>query len=232
MLRFILFVLISMISSQTLCWDMYSLDKNLFVGNIIFPQNVKNVPQIFLYQRGLKLQAETDNASKKIQFTITEEKKYNKFHFLITQYVHPKIENNTVQCLQIGKKQDYKLYKLELVEIHDPQKSSTKKGSDFCHWEIKEKKIGPEKIIPDDTLIILFNPAYVEKVEGGNNFELRKICIKSDLLKLAGSEEKLHDEVNELLMASLDLNILHTKPTAEIKPDYKKKLVVAMSNPE
>jgi len=225
-------VLLFSVHSQIWSWDIYSQDKNIFVGNIVFPQNLKNIPHISLYQRGLKIQAEIDNSGKKIQFTISEEKKYKKFHFLIAQYIQPKIENNTVKYLKIGIKQSYKLYKLELVEIYDPQKSRNKKESNFYHWEIKEKKIGSQRIIPDDTLIIIFNPQYIEKIEGGSNFELPKIFIKNDILKLAGSEEKLCDEVNELLMASLDLNIFHTKPISEIKSVHKKKLTIAMSYPE
>jgi len=214
------------------CWDFYSLDKNLFVGNILFPQTIKTVPQVLLYQRGIKLQTETDDSSKKIQFTVTEERKCKKIHFLVTQYVQPNIEKNIVTGLKIGRKQDYKLYKLRLIEKRNTQKSDSEKNNTSYHWQIEEKKLAPERRIPDDTLIVIFNPNYIEKIDEGSSFELPKIWIRPDILELAGSEEKLHDEVNELLMASLDLNILHSKPTSEIKPNHKKKLVIAMSNPE
>jgi len=218
--------------SKIFSWDAYSLDKNLFVGNILFPQTIKSIPQISLYQRGIKIQTETDDSGKKIQFTVSEEKRHKRLHFLITPYVQPKLENGIVTCLKISRKQNYKLYKLKLIETRDSQKSDMGKGSIRYRWEINEKKLGTERIIPDDTLIIIFNPHYIEKIDEGSNFELPKIWIKNNILELAGSEEKLHDEVNELLMASLDLNILHIKPTSEIKSDHKKKLIIAMSNPE
>jgi len=216
-LLFLLFLAIT-IHSNTLSWDVYSLDKNLFVGNILFPQSVSIIPQICLYQRGTKIQTETDNSGKKIQFTVSENKKHNKLHFLITQYAQPKMENNIVTGLKVGRKQNYKLFRLKFINQN--------------RWNIREKKLESERIIPDDTLIIIFNPNYVEKVDGGNSFELPKVLIKENILELAGSEKKLHNEVNELLMASLDLNTLHIKPTSEIKSDHKKKLVIAMSTPE
>jgi len=205
-------------------WDVYSLDKNLFVGNILFPQQVKTIPQISLYQRGIKIQTETDDSGKKIQFTISEEKRNKEIHILITQYVQPKVEDGIVRYLKISRKQAYKLYKLTFVE--------TGKNGNSYRWNIREKQLDAKRIIPDDTLIVIFNPQYIEKVDEGSNFELPKVWIKQNILELAGSEEKLHDEVNELLMASLDLNILHTKPTSEIKSDHSKKLIIAMSNPE
>lgn len=199
-------------------WDVYSLDKNLFVGNIIFPSNIKTIPQVPLYQRGTKVQTEMDNPGKKIQFTLSEDKKQRDFYFLITQHVQPKVKNNIVKYLKVHQNQAYKLFHL--------------KRSGAKLWKIQEEELSEKRIIPDETLIIIFNPSYVDKVTEGNNFELPKILIKKDILALAGSEEKLHDEANELLMACLDLNILHIKPTSEIKSDYKKKLVIAMSTPE
>ena len=41
-------------------WDIYSLDKNVFVGSIIFPKSIKNLPEISLYRRGLKIKTENE----------------------------------------------------------------------------------------------------------------------------------------------------------------------------
>ncbi|MFC1842625.1 hypothetical protein ACFLYU_03135 [Candidatus Dependentiae bacterium] len=234
-LNFLFVTLIAISSVKTFCWDMYSFDKNLFVGNILFPQTITKIPQISLYRRGLKIQAETENACKKVQFTISEDKECKRFYVLITPYLQPQIEDNTVKCLKIEAAQSYKLYEIKLFVTQDTRATSTftkntQKSKESYFWQIRERKIREDRAIPDDALIVIFNPDYVEKLEGGNDLELPKIIIKNNVLELAGSEKKLQAEADELLMASLDLNILHTKPTSEIKPEYKKKLVIAMSN--
>jgi len=216
--------------SKLFSWNMYSFDKNLFVGNMLFPHTISNIPQIPVYQKGLKIQTEVDNSSKKIQFTISEDKECRHFYLLITQYIQPKIEDNTVQCLKIEPGQTHKFYKITLIAKREDKNLKDKDNISYS-WKVKDKKL-TQGIIPDDTLIILFNSDYVEKLDGGNDLELPKIIIKNNILELAGSEKKLHNEANEILMGSLDLNILHIKPTAEVKPEYKKKLVIAMSNSE
>jgi len=216
-------------------WDIYSLDKNVFVGNIIFPKDIKNLPQVSLYRRGIKIKTENEASNKKIQFTISEDKSCRKFYMLITKTVTPDIEENVVKYLKISPNQNYNLYELTIFTNQESAINPINKKEEIKEtysWQIQQKRINKEGIIPDDTLIVIFNPDYIDKLEGGSNLELPKIIIKKDILKQAGSEEKLTDETNELLLSSLDLKILHSNPASEVKPEYKKRLVVAMANPD
>jgi len=221
--------------SNTHNWDprsIYSCDKTLFVGNIQFPQCIKTIPQIALYRGGTKINTENDNANKNIQFTISDDKSCKTLFILITQEVIPHIKNHTVQYLKTSPNQSCKFYQMTIVEYEDRSRhiETDKKR---CKWEICETKLSNNEKIPDNTLIIIFNPECVEKIEGGNELELPKIVIKQNILDIVGgSEEKLHDQEVELLMSCLDLNLIHTKSTPKVEQNLQKKLIVAMSNPE
>lgn len=226
------------VTKNSLCsssWDIYSIDKNIFVGSILFPKTIKSLPQIPIYRRGLKIKTETETSNNKIQFTIAEDRLCNKFYLLIANSIMPDIEENTVKYLTVDTKQDYKFYELNVFtnrELTTNPISKLEEVKETYFWNIQKRKLNSDGILPDDTLIIMFNPKYVDKLEGGSTLELPKIIIKKNILQLAGSEKMLTDETNERLLSSLDLNIIHTPPSCEIKPEYKKKLIVAMANPD
>jgi len=233
-LRLTITICILLFSQKLLGWDIYSFDKNLFVGNIIFPQNMKDIPQISLYRRGLKIKTETDNASNKIQFTISDDKACNQFYILITKNIRAKVEDNTVHHLTADPNQS-KFYRIQIQINGTPRHPLTEKNNgtkaEFA-WRITPLTIYESGIIPDNTLIIIFNPDYVDKLEGGNNLELPKIVIKKNILELAGSQEKLLQEADELIMGSVDfLTLSHIKPKPEIKLNPEKKVVMFMPNP-
>lgn len=214
--------------------NLYSLDKNVFVGSIEFPNSVKNIPEVSIYKDGLKIKAETESYSKKIRFTISADKCVRTFYLLLAKEINPEIEKNTVKYLKIDVSENYKFYELTIFpSVQSSVNPLTKKEElrENLIWRIQEKKLNDNGVMPDDTLIIIFNPFYVEKLEGGNNLELPKIIIKKDVIQLAGSEKKLERESNELLLTSLDLNILHIDPAATIKHENGKKLTIAMSTP-
>jgi len=232
-LPFLLFL--SVLTLKTGCWNtqstkwnptrIYSCDKSLFVGNIQFPQLIKIVPQISLYRGGIKINTETDNSNKNIQFTISDDKNCKTFYILIAEEVLPHVKNGTVHYLKVSPTQNYKLYKMHIIQEGDRK--------DLCKWDINECSIKDDRRIPDDALMIIFDPECIAKIEGGNNLELPKIIIKQNILDMFdSSEEKLHEKEAELLISSLDLNIIHTKLAPEVKHDHQRKLVIAMSNPE
>jgi len=223
-------------SHKSASWDMYSFDKNVFVGNIIFPQNVKPIPQISLYRRGIKIKPETDHAANKVQFTISEDKACSQFYILITQSVKAKIEDNTIRNLTVDPKERPKFYRIQMIQTNGTPKhyltqNNEDKNEEFS-WKVTPLNINKDGIIPDNTLLIIFNPDYVEKLEGGNNLELPKIIVKKNILELAGSQAKLLKEADALIMASIDfLTLSHIKPKPEIKLKTEKKLVMVMANP-
>jgi len=126
---------------------------------------------------------------------------------------------------------------MELVNtkktINTLQTINTQKNKKSYEWIISEEKIAENGKIPDDALIIIFNPDFVQNLKGGTELELPKIIIKQNILEIAGgSEEKLHEEEVILLMSSLDLNLIHSKITPQIQQKPSKKLVIAISDQE
>lgn len=232
----LLILILPKIYLNALNWDIYSIDKNVFVGSIIFPKTIKNLPQISLYRRGIKIKTENEDSNNKIQFTISEDKAYRKFYLLITKSIMPNIDDNTVKCLKIDPKQSYKLYEFTIYtnqELTINPINNLQETREIYSWNVQNIKLNSLGIIPDDTLIMIFNPNYIDSIEPGNSLELPKIIIKKNILELAGSEKNLSNETNELLLSCLDLNIIHTTPTSEIKKaDNNKKLIVAMANPD
>ena len=235
-LQIIIVICMSIYSHKSISWDIYSFDKNLFVGNIIFPQDVKPIPQISLYRRGIKIKPETDHTANKIQFTISEDKACSHFYILITQNIKAKVEDNTVRNLTVNPKENPKFYRIQMIQTNRTPKhhlaQNNKNEKEEFSWKITRLKVHEDGIIPDNTLLIVFNPEYVEKLEGGNNLELPKIIIKKDILARAGSQAKLLEEANTLIMASIDfLTLSHIKPKPEVKLEAEKKLVMVMANP-
>ena len=137
-------------------------------------------------------------------------------------------EDGTVQFLKIAPGQKYKFYRVR-IDRHDLGEGDEAPSP----WKIRQCRLIADGRIPDDTLMIVFDPECVEKLKGGNSLELPKIVMKKNMLDaFGGSEEKMHEKEAELLMSSLDLNIIHTKLTPEVKHDHQNKLVIAMANPE
>ncbi len=85
-------------------------------------------------------------------------------------------------------------------------------------WAIRQLELQlPDGRIPDETIIIRYHPDYVYALEGGNNIEFPKIIIKPDILKLVGSEAKLHELSNKWFLAALNTDTIHDTAPAQIR---------------
>lgn len=221
-------------------WDIYSLDKNVFQGSILFPKDIKKLPNISIYRRGLKIKTEEEASNHKIQFTISEDKSSKRFYLIISKEITPKVDDNTVKYLTVdtsNNHKNYKFYELALFtnqELVVNPKTKQEEIKENSFWSVQRMKLGKEGVIPDDTLMIIFNPDYVDKIEGGNSLELPSIVLIKNLIKKAGSEKKFTDETNELVLSScFDLNIIHSNETCtEFRPEKNKKVVIAMAKPD
>lgn len=194
------------------------IEKKVFVGSIQFPK-LKSIPNVRIYYRGNKIKSETDQDGKKVTFSISENKLLTFVYMLITEQIDSETENNTIKYFKIPPHQKYKLFALELLID----------GDDRAQWRIREQQI-PFKTrrIPDDTIIICYNPAFIEKITGGTEIELPKIYVKEDIVSLVGSEAILHDKSIEILLSSLDYDALHCNVKQAVKQNLALKTVVAL----
>lgn len=131
----------------------------------------------------------------------------NKFHFLICKSVEQNFEKtNTVENLSVKVKRRYRYF------------SFTKTGTGNS-WLQKEKDLEKKNfIIPDDCVIALINPKYVEKVESWKmNLNFRFLTLPKIIFKDNLVEKKVKRESAKSLLRSLDLLPFHEKITNEKK---------------
>ncbi|MCK5633137.1 hypothetical protein KAH94_05275 [bacterium] len=202
---------------------------------------MKSVPQICIYYCGNNFTCEAHEESKRSYFTLPVDKACTTFSIIIIhlkdlQWVSKKntVHYNTVNYYKAKANSSYKFYDLELVKApfkryRTPSETLKNKQEKKGHWNIEEKKLSAEGKIPDDTIIVLYNAEYVDNLEGNNSFELPTIIIKNDILTLAGSEKKLHDDAIELLLESIDHNPLHSHVQIHTRQD-KQKIIIAMTD--
>lgn len=219
--------------------------KGLFIGSLQFPKSVHKVPNVRVYCGGNKaLNCETSDSAKSATFTIPEDKRRTHFSVVITEtFSWESIEDtNTIKFLKIDEDQAYKFYRLELVKKEQPaldfennypyqsQNKKPKQDTATYEWIIQQETLSFDDgwRIPDDAIIVCFNPEYVDKLKGGSVVELPKIVVKNNVLKLAGSEDMLHAKSIELLLASLDTDALHANIQQEVKQDYQRRTRVTI----
>lgn len=201
----------------------------LFMGSVQFPHILESVPELRVYCKGHKIKCEKSNESKKLSFAIQDARHRTSFYIVITNNIKYKIqERNTISHLIVDPKKPYKLYRVDFV----PQQYTFDFDNEQQQyvWQVEEQRLSLKNgRIPDDAIIICYNPDFIESVRGGNAIELPTVHIKSNIVALLGSEEKLHDKSIELLLASIDHDAIHSAIVQELKPDYKQKTILAVT---
>jgi hypothetical protein len=210
-------------------------EKSLFFGSIFFPSTLEMVPSIRVYYAGRKIVCETDDCGKKITFSIPEHKQRTFFFMLITPEIEFCSHENTVPFLKLKKSAPYKFFVMELIQVEAPKKKKKPWSNPFeknmeYTWSIRQLDLQlPDSRIPDETVIVQYHPDYVQALEGGNNIEFPKIIIKPDILKLVGSEAKLHELSNRWFLAALNTDTIHETAPAEIRITPQSKTILAMA---
>lgn len=198
---------------------------SLMIGTIQFPQSIQTIPIIRVYSCGKKIPfqlCEVDLDAKQFIFRIPEIRQKTRHNILITHEIHfetqvhknQQLTSNTINYLKVPHHQDYTFYELTLTETKDKQDKA------ISTWIIEEKKLNAHTgQIPDETIIICYDPSYVDSLSGGSPFELPAITLKSNLIALLGSEAELQKRSNSMLIAAIDPDTVH----ATIKPKYQQK---------
>ena len=202
----------------------------LFMGSIQFPHSLETIPDLRIYCGGHKIACE-NGKNNRTSFAIRGERQRTTFYLLITKTIaYDTIEKNTIRHLTISPSQPYKFYRLTLY-AQEPSlfDEAPKNQKPTYTWNIQEQRLPFKNRIPDDAIIICYNPEYVDSIEGGNAIELPTIHIKSDIVDLVGSENMLHEKSVELLLSSLDHDALHATIKQELKHDQKTIIAVTIS---
>lgn len=199
---------------------------NLIMGTIQFPNNVHKIPTPRIYYGGHIVLREAHNESKTVTFSIPKNKYTNSFYLLITESIGCQTrQDNIIDYLKISPDKKHKLYGIRLLENYNPNDNQETEYS----WDVIETRIDHSGRIPDNTIIICLPAKYIDKVTGGNAFELPTIKIKQNIIDLAGSEEKFNEASIALLLASLDSDTIHTPVEQAVKHVNKHTLIAQKS---
>jgi hypothetical protein len=219
-------------------------EKTLFMGKIQFPLSINIIPSIRVYYAGKKITTEIDEEGKRVLFSVPEQKNRTFFYLLVTPEIQFVSKENTIEYLKLKSHLPHKFYALELISSEEVQPNKRAKFSltsldnaAFAmatttkhHWEIKELSLNIlSGRIPDETIIICFDPSYVQKLEGGNIVEFPKIVLKPDLINILGSEKKLHELSTKWFLAALNTDTIHEPFSSEIKLSGQNKTIIAMA---
>lgn len=205
-----------------------TVDKTLWQGSIKFPSDVEITEPIRVYYTGEAIPHEIDNVGHQICFTISEYKMRTVFHLIIVDGRDFVSEHNTVQYFKVPQNRPYKLYEL----VYTPNKDlATVADADIDQkgtWQVTQKRLADDLRIPDSAIIICYHPHLVKDLEGGNAIELPRVVLDAEILKKLTAEE-LHDASIQFVLSALDFDSFHTKPNTQIKTDFAKKTVLALT---
>lgn len=188
----------------------------LCVGHITVGIQVD--PDFCLYYKGNKLQLDThyDKKSKKIgkpqtvkqlvdivPYSLTEAKTTQEFYILICCRPEFASDQNTINYLYIPHNIAYKFYKLTAARTNQ-------NDIEGCLWAVKEEELCDDRIIPDNTIIFLFNADFIEGLEVKSwplhsnirllpNIVVKKTIDRQDVLRA----------IVEARLAAIDFDAVH-----------------------
>jgi|SRR5579872_971188 len=186
---------------------------NLMLGSIQFPKNLKTVPNVRIYYSGKIVSCKIDRSDKSVSFNIP---KYSsnqmRYSVVITESVEfataKSADNpsNIVEFMKVPEGKEYKLYTLLQVPNFSDEVGAHTRPT--YRWRILNDQARLNKI-PDDALIVLLDPSWVDSLEGENTFELPTIKLKPNIVELCGSSDDFYDKSTKLLLAAIDSDTMH-----------------------
>ena len=153
-----------------------------------------------------------------------ELKTVQKFHIVIAAEIMPASELNTVLYWYVPQGVAYKFYTLSAARqlIQD---------EDFCSWSVTQEYLLNDNIIPDDTIIFLFDAHLVFGIEVKNwaqNSNVR--LIPEIIIKPSATLEQIQVAMDQGRLAAIDVDAFHDHDFSCVKKldDKAKKAVVTM----
>lgn len=190
-------------------------NSTLLLGSLQFPSTVTTLEPISMYCAGKKVPCEVRHQS--LAYTLSADRRNTTFFLLITPSIKYEMAGNTIKYLKVDQQEPYAFYMLRFVT------STDKDGKPSYAWKVIEHELLFEDgRVPDNTLIMCYNPEFIDRIEGGSAMTLPTIFIKSDIVDVVGSQQNLHDASIEMLLSSLDYDAIHAKIENEVT--YKNKL--------
>lgn len=173
--------------------------------NIIFPgmhsQGIK------IYHGGSVVQ--NQQYDNKISFFIRNVPQEKKIFLLVINPAHLEYNlkkgptglfQNTIQNRAVIAEKDYKLY--VMTQAQDA-------------WHIEECELGESRIIPDNALIIFYNPDYISHLDENTKNSIN-MYVKNNVVDIAHGIEELWREEIKYLLETLHTDPLYYQPKEKI----------------
>lgn len=206
---------------------------SLMLGTIQFPSSIPNVPSIRIYCGGQIVPCTIDHDNKTVSFNVP--KYAQQFHFSLlvaekisfghsnSKYQSP--ENNIPSYIKLENGQPYKLYSLLLVPEINQENSDTRLR---YTWRIKQEALSDGDLkVPDDAIIVCYNPDWIQSVKGANPFELPTVEITHNLLQLCGGEKSFSEKSTKIMLAALDSDTMHAIQNKKHIKQHENRLTIA-----
>lgn len=223
--RLALFVALSM--STVVTSNANPPSTPLILGAFQFPQTIMSVPVPRIYYMGKTIPCEVHEGTKKVTFDLPKQKNTHQFFLLITESISCELKKNdflnqqTIDYIYVPVGKTYKYYKLTLTN----EKKEPEELPKLC-WKIKEKQLALNtNRIPDEAIVVLYSPEYIDGLSGGTSLELPVISIKPDVVDLAGSAENLYESSIKLQLASLNSDAIHAPLKQVVKQIGQRTLI-------
>lgn len=190
--------------------------RGLMIGTINFPKNLPTIPHVRIYYEGKIVNGTPDNQKKSISFSIPKLDQEFKFTLLITESIEFAIsevkikdtQQNTISFMKIPEEHTYKLYDLLLLPKFNTENS--KKPTLEYQWKVcSQLRCMPNRMVPDNALVLLLDPAWIESVQGTTEYEFPTITIDQARITENGSTEQFYKKTDEIILAAIDSDTMH-----------------------
>ena len=212
--------LLSMLQGATLPLDYEPVA--ICLGSVIFPKNID--PDLNIYYKGKKLSIDVNSKEKEVRlvpYSLEEKKSNQQFHMIICAECKIASKDNTVQYLYVPAKTPYKFYTLAAARSYNEDKEV-----DGYLWTSTEERLLDDNIIPDNTVIFVFDANFIEGLnvkswaQGSSARILPEIVVKKSI-----SQKDLSRAIVKARLASLDLDTIHQRNMTCVKQMGKQSVL-------
>jgi|GEM_PF-5756640 len=171
--------------------------------NVLFPMHYKS-QGIKVYQAGEIIHTKIDDTI--ISFFIKDHTKDRNLYFLVIRpsditykfkNAIDKAKQQTIECMTIAPDCAYKFYKVSITKNQD--------------WTVCQEYLD-DGIIPDTTVVIFYNPLYIDTLTLSDN-HIPTFLLVDNLLQIAHGKDLLFTEEVRYLFDTLNMDPLHRRPS-------------------
>jgi len=185
--------------------EHFSEPMALSLGSVIFPEEIN--PDLSIYYKGnkLPLDVKSKDEVKNVPYSLVESKSTQQFRILIAEQVLHASQDNTVQYLYVPEKVSYKFYTLSAARQYD--KNNEVEG--YC-WTVVEELLLEDQIVPENTVIFLFDANYIEGLNVKNWSQNSNTRLLPDIMiKETVPYDNLTRAIIIARLAAMDLDAIH-----------------------